>query len=133
MRVRLAHAHNAKVLIDMRLPRSRAPIILVCALGLVSAPVAVTQKRNPSARVSAEQLVRDAATALSKLHSYELKVVFDQSIDDGKYRQTFHSYVDTSFEQSGARRRIRIGSKKPVGGKTIVSNRAEYSAFHYDV
>ena len=116
----------------MRLPMSRASIILVCALGLVSAPVAVTQKRNPSARVSAEQLVRDSATALSKLRSYELNVAFDQSIDDGKYRQTSRSYVDTWFEQSGARRRIRIVSKKRERSETIVSDGNGYWVYHDD-
>jgi outer membrane lipoprotein-sorting protein len=74
--------------------------------------------------------VRDSATALSKLHSYELNVISNQSINDGKYIRTIHSYVETSFEQSGGRKRIRMVSRKAADTMTIVSDGEGYWIYH---
>jgi outer membrane lipoprotein-sorting protein len=101
-------------------------LVLALVLGSFSA----AQKKSPSAPVSGEELVRDAATALLKLQSYELNVIFDQSIDDGKYTRTFHTYVDTSFDLSGGRKRIRMVSRRQVDSMIIVSDGDGYWVYH---
>jgi outer membrane lipoprotein-sorting protein len=101
-------------------------LVLALALG----PFSVGQKKSSRAPVSGEELVRDAATALLKLRSYELNVIFDQSIDDGKYNRTYHTYVDTAFDRSGGRKRIRMVSRKEADSMTIVSNGDGYWVYH---
>jgi outer membrane lipoprotein-sorting protein len=79
---------------------------------------------------SGEELLREASTALSKLHSYELNVVVNQSINDGQYIRTFHTYVETAFERSGDHKRIRMVSRRPEDTLTIVSDGGGYWIYH---
>jgi outer membrane lipoprotein-sorting protein len=116
---------------SIKLKMGKSALILVlstasCAFLLLAASQAATS----SGGTSAAQLVRDSATALSKLHSYELNVIFNQSINDGKYIRTVHSYVETSFEQSGGRKHIRMVSRKAADTMTIVSDGHGYWIYH---
>jgi outer membrane lipoprotein-sorting protein len=115
----------------MRLRRPRLPAFwAVSALALVTLPPlpARGQDRNvapaasPARDASAEQLVREAATALTKLNSYELNLVSSQAVDDGRYTRTLFTYFDSSFERSRSKRRLRVFSKKGTTGVTIVSD-----------
>ena len=78
----------------------------------------------------AEALVRDSATALSKLHSYELSVVTDESVNDGRYVRTMHTYFDAAFDQAGGARRIRIESKMPADSVLIVGDDSGHWVYH---
>jgi outer membrane lipoprotein-sorting protein len=109
---------------------SVAPVLLAffCALPLFASSNASSDSKLPLH--SGEQMLREASTSLSKLHSYELNVIVNQSINDGQYVRTFHTYVDTSFEQSGSRKRIRMVSRKPEDTLTIVSDGSGYWIYH---
>jgi outer membrane lipoprotein-sorting protein len=100
--------------------------MLVCALLLATSHPSMSS----SGSASAEQLVRDSATAISRLHSYELNVITNRSISDGTYIRTFHEYFETSFEQSGAKKRIRMVSRQPADTMTIVSDGRGYWIYH---
>jgi outer membrane lipoprotein-sorting protein len=82
----------------------------------------VASETSAAPGTSAEQLVREAATALAKLNSYELSVVSSQAVDDGRYTRTLFTYLDSSVERSGTRCRFRVFSKKGTAGVTIVSD-----------
>jgi len=116
---------------SIKLKMVKSTLILVlstasCAFVLRAASQAPTS----SGGTSASQLIRDSATALSKLHSYELNVISNQSINDGKYIRTIHSYVEISFDQSGGRKRIRMVSRKAADTMTIVSDGDGYWIYH---
>ena len=105
-------------------------ILMLSMASWASTPYIASDVNASSGGASAAKLVRDSANALSKLHSYELNVISDQSINDGKYIRTVHSYVETSFEQSGGRKRIRMVSRKAADTMTIVSDGHGYWIYH---
>lgn len=100
-----------------------SPANALCALGK-------NTKTHAAQRVSAEQLVRDSATALSKLHSYDLSIITKRSVDDGHYNRTFQNYLDTAFERAGKVQRIRMESREPQDSVTIVSDGNGYWIYH---
>jgi outer membrane lipoprotein-sorting protein len=97
-------------------------LTFVMSMLLCIAALAASDARSSGSTGSAEQWVRDSTLALSKLHSYELNVISSQAINDGQYIRTFHNYVETSFAQSGGRKRIRMVSRKAADTMTIVSD-----------
>jgi outer membrane lipoprotein-sorting protein len=107
-----------------------SPVLMLsmalCLPRLFAAPDAPAS----SGSLRAEELVREAASALPKMHSYELDVISNQSINDGKYIKTSHTYVETSFEQSGGHKRIRMVSRKAADTTTIVSDGSGYWIYH---